>query len=178
LPNESARAELHLSHLLSNLASLFLTAFGSLILVWVCWLTWYDITVWNKAITLIFFGSRTGEAISLGIGMKVIYYFLIGLGLLISGLLTFLRSRSKALKLHRSRRLRVQPQKEKEETKDKEEPVRGFEEKIFSGCLHHFGYLASRPKNVPVPQECILCLRLGDCMVATVFIDRGKGRLG
>jgi hypothetical protein len=86
--------ELYLSrHLLSNLASLFLTALGSILLAWVGWLTWFDITMWGKDIALIFFGSRTGEAISLGIGMKVLYYFLIGLALLLSGLLTFLRRR-------------------------------------------------------------------------------------
>jgi len=76
-----------------------------------------------------------------------------------------------------------QPQKEKEETKRKEKPVveplmeedvRALEEKIFSGCLHHFGYLASRPKNASIPQECILCQRLGDCMVATVFVNKEK----
>ena len=83
--------ELHPSRLLPNLASLFLTAFGSIILAWVGQLTWYDITTWGKDIPLIFLGSRTGEAISLGIGMKVIYYFLIGLALLLSGLLTYLR---------------------------------------------------------------------------------------
>jgi hypothetical protein len=86
--------ELYLSrHLLSNLASLFLTAFGSIILAWIGWLVWSDITTWNKEIALIFFGSRTGELISLGIGMKVIHYFLIGLALLLSGLIAFLRTR-------------------------------------------------------------------------------------
>jgi len=79
--------------LLSNLTSLFLTAFGSIILAWIGWLTWYDMTMWGKDIATIFFESRTGEAISLGIGMKVIHYFLIGLALLLSGLLTFLRRR-------------------------------------------------------------------------------------
>jgi len=39
-------------------------------------------TTWNKSLALIFFGSRTGEAISLGIGMEVIHYFLIGIILL------------------------------------------------------------------------------------------------
>jgi hypothetical protein len=77
----------------SNLASLSLTAFGSIILAWVVWLTWYDMTLWSKNIALIFFGSRTGEAISLGIGVKVIHYFLIGVALLMSGLITFLRRR-------------------------------------------------------------------------------------
>jgi len=81
------------ARLLANLASLFLTAFGSITLAWVGLLTWYDMTVWGKDVALIFFGSRTGETISLGIGMKVIYYFLMGLALLLSGLFTFVRTR-------------------------------------------------------------------------------------
>jgi len=115
LPSESMRTKLNLSHLLPNVAGLFLAASGSIILVWVGWLTWYDMTSWGKDILLIFFGSRTGEAISLGIGMKVIHYFLISLTLLLSGLLPFLKRRSK--------------------------------------FLHHFGYLASLPKNVHIPQD-------------------------
>lgn len=97
MPNESRRAKLYLSYLLPNVAGLFLAASGSIILAWVGLLTWYDMTSWGKDIALIFFGSRTGEAISLGIGMKVIYYFLVGLALLLSGLPTFLRRRSKWL---------------------------------------------------------------------------------
>ena len=81
--------------LLPNLTSSLLTATGSLILAWVCWLTLYDMSVWGKNIPLIFLGSRTGEFISLGIGMKVIYYFLIGLALFITGLLTYLKNRNK-----------------------------------------------------------------------------------
>ena len=80
-----------------NLAGLFLTAFGSAILAWIGWLIWHDVTVWGKDIALIFFGSRTGEPICLGIGMKVIYYFLIGLTLLFSGLFTFLRRRNQTI---------------------------------------------------------------------------------
>ena len=80
------RAKFSFSRLLPNLAGLLLVAFGSITLVWVGQLTWHDITVWGKDITLVFFGSRTGENISLGIGMKVIHYFLIGLALLLSGL--------------------------------------------------------------------------------------------
>ncbi|MQY62141.1 hypothetical protein GH146_02490 [archaeon] len=76
-----------------NLASLILTAFGTIILAGVGQLTWYDITVWGKDIVLIFFGSRTGEAISLGIGVRVIHYLLIGLVLFLSGIFAFLRKR-------------------------------------------------------------------------------------
>lgn len=80
--------------LFPNLASLFLTSFGLLLLIWVGWLTWYDLTVWGKDIITIFLGSRVGEAISLGIGMKLIYYFLIGLTSFLSGIL-YLRSNVK-----------------------------------------------------------------------------------
>jgi hypothetical protein len=79
------------------LAGLFSTAFGSIILAWVGWLTWHDVTVLGKDIILIFFGSRTGECISLGIDMKLVYYSLIGLALLILGLSIFLRRRSKVI---------------------------------------------------------------------------------
>jgi hypothetical protein len=78
---------------LSKAASLTLIAFGSTILALVGWLTWHDMTTWGKDLALIFFGSRTGEAISLGIDMKVIYYLLIGLTSLVIGLVTFLRRR-------------------------------------------------------------------------------------
>jgi hypothetical protein len=79
--------------LLPNLVSLFLTAFGSAILAFIGWLIVYDVTVWNKDISFIFFGSRTGEAMSLGIGVKVIHYFVLGIALLVSGFIIFLRSK-------------------------------------------------------------------------------------
>jgi hypothetical protein len=84
--------KLHNSRL-SKVAGSFLIALGSTILVWVGWLTWYDITAKSKDLILIFFGSRTGEIISLGIDMRLIYYFLIGLALLFSGLITLVRRR-------------------------------------------------------------------------------------
>lgn len=169
LPKEHILAKLHVSHCL-NLLGLFLAAFGSITLAWVGQLTWYDITVWGKNIALIFFGSRTGENISLGIGMKVIHYFLIGLTLLLSGLLVFLRRQIKAAKLLLNRHLRTQPQKEKKE----EAPVKPPEKEVKgpSECPHYFGYLASRPDNAPIPQECLICPRLGDCMVMTVFMNK------
>jgi len=80
-----------LGRLLTNFVGFVLVAIGAFTLVWVGWLTWYDTTTWGKSLALIFFGSRTGEAISLGIGMKVIHYLLTGLALLLSGTFTFLR---------------------------------------------------------------------------------------
>ena len=111
---------------------------------------------------------------TLGIDMRVIHYFLMGLTLLLSGALASLRMRSKVSKPNRSHPLTIQPQDDKREEPIakkivKEEKAGALEEKIFSGCLHELGYLASRPKAIPIPDECIICQRLGDCMVATVI---------
>ncbi|MDI6905109.1 MAG: hypothetical protein QMD13_06450 [Candidatus Bathyarchaeia archaeon] len=50
--------------------------------------------------------------------------------------------------------------------KRKKEPhVKPIEkDKDPSGCPHHFGYLANRPKNDPVPQECLTCPKILECM--------------
>ena len=60
----------------------------------------------------------------------------------------------------------TQPQKE-EEKKKEEPPVKPpkKEEKGPSGCPHRFGYLANRPKNAPIPQECLTCQKIVDCML-------------
>ncbi|MCW4016860.1 MAG: hypothetical protein NWF06_10855 [Candidatus Bathyarchaeota archaeon] len=34
-----------------------------------------------------------------------------------------------------------------------------------SGCPEEFGYLANRPKDKPIPQECLLCRKMVDCML-------------
>jgi len=78
---------------LPYLVSLLLTAIGSVILAQVAWISYYDITVWSKDITQIFLGSRAGEAISLGIGMRIIHYFILGLASFTSGILMYLRNR-------------------------------------------------------------------------------------
>jgi len=41
------------------------------------------------------------------------------------------------------------------------------EENVTSGCSHSYGYLAVRPKKVPIPQECLFCLQLIDCLYNT-----------
>ena len=93
MPRKLQLPKLGLSLLRPHLVFLSLVGSAALVLAWVGWLTWIDITVWNKDIGAIFFGSRTGEAISLGIGMTVIHYFSIGMLLLASGLVLFLRKR-------------------------------------------------------------------------------------
>jgi len=189
MPIKLQLPKLGLSLLRQHLIFLSLVSSAALVLAWVSWLTWIDITVWSKDIGAIFFGSRTGEAISLGIGMTVIHYFSIGMLLLALGLVMFLRKRIFAAEpqqalLMRPRKTILNHKKStnhqnstanvKSEVKSSmnEENAAAREERFFSGCLHHFGYLSSRPKDSPIPQECIICQRLGDCMVATVYVKK------
>jgi len=32
------------------------------------------------------------------------------------------------------------------------------------GCTHHLGYLKNRLKNTPIPEECLTCIKMIDCM--------------
>jgi DNA-directed RNA polymerase subunit RPC12/RpoP len=32
------------------------------------------------------------------------------------------------------------------------------------GCTHHPGYLKERPKNTPIPEECLTCSKMIECM--------------
>lgn len=34
-----------------------------------------------------------------------------------------------------------------------------------TGCPQDFGYLANRPKDTPIPQECLVCPKMVDCML-------------
>jgi len=182
MPRELQLSKLGLSRLMPHIIVLSLVASAALIMAWIGWLTWIDMTQWSKDIGSIFFGSRANEAISLGIGMTVIHYFLIGMSLLAAGVVLFLRNRILATKPQLA--MQMKPQKVNVNQSQnvnvnsavkspvKEENAAAREERFFSGCLHHFGYLSSRPKNSPIPQECILCQRLGDCMVATVYVNK------
>jgi len=74
----------------SRLIGFIVLFLGFVTLGWVFQLVWNDIVVWGKDLGLIFFGSRVGEAIGLGIGMRVVYYFFIGLTFLLVGLVVLL----------------------------------------------------------------------------------------
>lgn len=70
---------------LIKLIALISTILGSIILTIVGWITYSDVTVWGKNITTIFFGSRVGEFISLGLDVKLITFLLIGITLVVIG---------------------------------------------------------------------------------------------
>lgn len=60
----------------------------------------------------------------------------------------------------------ISAQLPKEEERKEESLVEspGEEEKAPSGCPHHFGYLGSRAKDAPIPQECLTCQKVLDCV--------------
>ncbi|NIR86481.1 hypothetical protein GWO13_02485 [Candidatus Bathyarchaeota archaeon] len=134
----------------ANIVGSFLTASGLIILAWICCFTIYETTMLGKDIILIFFGSRIGEAISLGMDIKTIHYFIIGVALFLSGSFTFLPRRSKAIKPHPAVN---QQQKEKGSSK----------------CPYNFGYLKDLVLNdlllndTPIPNECLRCPRVLEC---------------
>lgn len=37
-------------------------------------------------------------------------------------------------------------------------------ENIKSQCPHSYGYLAIRPKDSPIPQKCLFCINVIDCL--------------
>jgi len=39
------------------------------------------------------------------------------------------------------------------------------EEKGPKGCPHYFGYLTHRPKDASIPQECLTCPKIVECML-------------
>lgn len=76
-----------------NFLIISLIVAGSLLLLLVGYVFVNDVTVWAKEFDLIFFGSRTGEAVSLNIGLKLIHYYLIGILLVFSAPIVFLLNR-------------------------------------------------------------------------------------
>jgi len=61
----------------------------------------------------------------------------------------------------------AQPQKKEEEKEELKPTVKLPEKegKSPSECRHNFGYLANRPKNAPIPQECLICPKIMKCML-------------
>ena len=69
-----------------NISTLSLIIFGWSTLAWAGQIIWTDISFYGKDLGTTLFGSRMGENISLGVDMRLIYYVLIGVCLLLSSL--------------------------------------------------------------------------------------------
>jgi DNA-directed RNA polymerase subunit RPC12/RpoP len=61
----------------------------------------------------------------------------------------------------------VEEVEETDEVEEFAEPVADVAEVeggVEAGCLHELGYLKRRPKNTPIPEECLTCSKMIDCM--------------
>jgi hypothetical protein len=65
-----------------NIITLSLIISGMSILIWTGEIVWTDISIYKKSLLTILFGARTGENISLGLDIKLIYYVTLGAFLL------------------------------------------------------------------------------------------------
>jgi len=55
----------------------------------------------------------------------------------------------------------------KEELKEETKPEPSDKkESDSSGCPEHFGYLANRPPDAPIPPQCLVCPKMVDCMLS------------
>lgn len=54
-----------------------------------------------------------------------------------------------------------------QETKQKITSKLNKDGTIKSECPHSYGYLAIRPRDSPIPQECLCCLKVIDCLSGT-----------
>ena len=77
--------------IIPRLFDLSLMLLGALIIVWITELIVFELVVYNKNLIFILFAYGTNTPLSLGIGMNVIYYLMIGLALLLSGALSYLQ---------------------------------------------------------------------------------------
>ena len=163
-----------------RMISLSLIALGVITLVWVGQLTLHDMIAWGKDIPRIFFSSRKAEYMfpTLGIDMRVIHYFLIGLTLLLLGSVVLLRTRrcphnlgywaNQPKKAAMPKKCMICPKvaecvsgaPQKQETLPKPAAKK---EKDSQKCSHHLGYLRSLPDSEAVPDECATCQDLLEC---------------
>ena len=56
--------------------------------------------------------------------------------------------------------------KDKKSDKPEKKNEKSSSKNKQSGCPEHFGYLANRPSDVPIPQDCLTCPKMVDCMLS------------
>jgi len=66
----------------------------------------------------------------------------------------------------------VGPDSETRETEDASGSLHTAEERVpelnpEAQCEHHFGYLSDRASGEKIPEECMVCEKMLDCMVRT-----------
>ena len=72
------------------------------------------------------------------------------------------RCLSKVGDVERNKTVEVDEAEEEEEKIQEMEVEDKIEETV--ACAHHLGYLKQRPKKTPIPEECLTCPKMIECM--------------
>jgi hypothetical protein len=73
------------------------------------------------------------------------------------------RCLSKVESVERNKTVEVDEAEEKGDEESLEIEVEDKTEEAVV-CTHYLGYLKRRPKNTPIPEECLTCAKMIDCM--------------
>jgi DNA-directed RNA polymerase subunit RPC12/RpoP len=72
------------------------------------------------------------------------------------------RCLSKVGDVERNKTVEVDEAEEENENVQEMEVEDKMEETV--ACAHHLGYLKRRPKKTPIPEECLTCAKMIDCI--------------
>jgi DNA-directed RNA polymerase subunit RPC12/RpoP len=72
------------------------------------------------------------------------------------------RCLSKVGSVERNKTVEVDEAEEEDENVQEMEVEDKMEEAV--ACAHHLGYLKRRPKKTPIPEECLTCAKMIDCI--------------
>ena len=89
-------------------------------------------------------------------------FALVSCGYLIEEYYACPRCLSKVGVVERNKTVEVDKAEEEDEKFQEMEAEDKMEEAV--ACAHHLGYLKRRPKNTPIPEECLTCTKMIDCM--------------
>jgi len=73
------------------------------------------------------------------------------------------RCLSKVESVERNKTVEVDEAEEKGDEESLEIEVEDKTEEAVA-CTHYLGYLKRRPKNTPIPEECLTCAKMIDCV--------------
>jgi len=147
--------------------------------IWfLCWI-FYDVLVWNKALTQARPLNYVGLILSIALILLGTQLEKIGIGEKPTPLVEQIQHKKQMQPKKRIQQTQqvqqvpeAQPTSPTEQTRQiqpgkEEEKQMPQDSSIPPGCQFYLGYLRERPKSAEIPQECLLCLSVIHCLSPT-----------
>jgi len=77
------------------------------------------------------------------------------------------RRRQQTQQVQQIQQVPEEQQTQPTEHKQQIQPVKQKEKRVSAGCSFYLGYLYERPKSVEIPQECLTCMNVVNCLSRT-----------